>query len=68
MSDEIELKPCPFCGRERPRFFKYCDKMTCDPFTTWYKVIMCRGCGGRVETEEKAAVENWNKRVDDIFE
>jgi Lar family restriction alleviation protein len=55
--DEVELKPCPFCGSEQ---------VTTAPDhefggTTWD--VICKACGARVSSDlEEQAIAAWNTR------
>lgn len=52
MSDE--LKPCPFCGFERPHFMEE---------GHWiYMACESCGCGGPVSTQMRDPSDNWNTR------
>mgnify|MGYP001329993143 CR=1 FL=1 len=55
MNDEIELKPCPFCGGTKldvsDEDYVYCN--TCD----------ARGPSSYAENEEQSNYELWNERA-----
>ena len=58
MNNEIELKPCPFCGNGKVRYFK--------GFTIYQ--IICENCGAIVsfmgkEKKDKTG-QAWNRRAD----
>ena len=56
--DEIELKPCPFCGGDAEmQQGKY------QGLRTFY--VSCLGCGARTDLEydEEFAADLWNERV-----
>jgi len=55
-----ELKPCPFCGKERekPLLRKNDNSLDC----VW--CVLCGARGPEAETERKATAA-WNKRVTD---
>jgi hypothetical protein len=51
----IELESCPFCGG---RAF-----LNCAPHSVYGQCSKCSAKGGAHTWNEKAAIENWNKRV-----
>lgn len=55
--NEIELKPCPFCGS---------DDVICDMFEDVY-FVECLDCSAKVESYNglEDAVEGWNARAID---
>lgn len=55
--NEIELKPCPFCGSE---------DVTCDSLEDVY-YVECFGCSAKVESYNglEDAVAGWNARAID---
>lgn len=55
-----ELKPCPFCGLNAPRFIR-----TEEHGTSWH-YVWCRGCGIRSSAREDqySASLDWNLRAD----
>ena len=62
MSEEIKLKPCPFCGGEA--------ELASDIFygrRVWFVRCRWEGYGVSVETEDRGtpqeAAELWNKRA-----
>ena len=65
--NEIELKPCPFCGSTETLRISY--EEICD---TYEGFVRCKNCdivlktpevyNNRVEAEV-AAIENWNRRA-----
>ena len=67
MTNNEELKPCPFCK------VKKWQHVVVAPFLTIiakllkrYKQVQCRWCGclGPVEESEEEAINAWNKRVE----
>lgn len=52
-----DLKPCPFCGENRPKLVWEIDVCR----------IRCRNCGtsGLYEFSEDTAAEAWNRRAED---
>jgi DnaJ-class molecular chaperone len=81
MLNDIELKPCPFCGGVAAiHKAKITQTRFHNPFPTHYKVVCtkCGGSGTMVEVDpecidntwwqrqaEKAAINAWNNRVTD---
>ena len=60
MNDNIELKPCPFCGASQVRV---------ELADGWViPVIHCEGCGAGVSfcstRHEEEAAAAWNRRAD----
>ena len=60
------LKPCPFCGRRRPKIVMRCNRDLEDPRI--FKHIACGYCGA--QTHDNAMdvlyhVKSWNRRVQD---
>ncbi len=55
MSEEIKLKPCPFCGGN--------DVVAEETYTSGY--VRCRGCGaeGGFRYSHDEAVAAWNRRT-----
>lgn len=61
LMDEIELKPCPFCGGDAEmQRGKY------QGLRTFY--VSCLGCGARTDLEyaEEFAADLWNERVSHV--
>jgi Lar family restriction alleviation protein len=59
----MELKPCPFCGDERPIVKT---EMVCElgfPYTR----VECWACGASIRgyLEEERAIKAWNRRAED---
>lgn len=52
MSEE-KLKSCPFCG-------KHCAKIEQQTYTTWWKLLFCRG--GHYALTEEEVIALWNTR------
>lgn len=61
MTNDTELKPCPFCGSEAK--YHYRDV----PLSKWRHAIVCvsSSCGmeGPIESSKPGAVELWNRRA-----
>lgn len=61
--DEINIKPCPFCGGEA--------KLVDYGISGKYKVVQCLECGARTRLFDPEifrggnAVEAWNRRTGD---
>lgn len=68
MSDDPELKPCPFCGGEA--------ELSCGFYNAVdYATVMCTDCGAKIcfdsdhdpeltfDAMEEAAIRDWNRRV-----
>ena len=59
------LRPCPFCGRQRP-YVSRVELPTC-----WEMYVLCEGCGDRTKTVRvpdfdkifEKAQNLWNRRV-----
>lgn len=62
MSENVELKPCPFCGGEA-KCYDYAPTWA----TTHKWVVECSICGGTTSPckTKKKAIEAWNRRKDD---
>ena len=56
--EEIELKPCPFCGGNAESYTPW----TGDAYGYWIRCEEC-GCETDVYSAQKYAVEAWNERV-----
>lgn len=58
IEDEIELKPCPFCGGDAEM-----QQGKHQGLRTFY--VSCFGCGARTDLEyaEEFAADLWNERV-----
>lgn len=62
MDNQMNLKPCPFCGGEAIRLIDFDDEYE----RLYLESIHCRSCHARVawqETVEEAA-EAWNRRAE----
>lgn len=59
--DEIELKPCPFCGGDAEM-----QQGKHQGLRTFY--VSCLGCGARTDLEyaEEFAADLWNERVSHV--
>lgn len=64
-----ELKPCPFCGNDKPMIHaRTCDKGDrYDPADRAFPIVRCHTCGCCAEgtdwSEPKTAIEKWNRRT-----
>ena len=62
MSEELELKPCPFCGRKKSKlhFESFCDGVR----------VVCIKCGlkGSTGRDKNEAMTLWNKALSRKFE
>lgn len=59
--DEIELKPCPFCGSTNQTLFT-CSTLDSDEIGYGFYCCNCKTKGPRGLSKELAA-EAWNRRV-----
>jgi Lar family restriction alleviation protein len=60
--EENKLKPCPFCGNDKPELVEYC--MDDPAYATAY--VKCRKCGvcsNRRHATTESAVAWWNGRT-----
>jgi len=57
MSENAELKPCPFCASEA----ELCCALTGD----WKSAIRCASCGAKTgwRPDDEAAIAAWNTRA-----
>jgi Lar family restriction alleviation protein len=51
----VNLKPCPFCGGEAEVEREGTSRQSC--------IIACADCGCRLESNERGAGEEWNRRA-----
>ena len=67
--NEVELKPCPFCGSKEAPALVTIDGKEKDGFINSYCVVCycwdwgCGASGGMYHSKEEA-VEAWNRRVE----
>jgi Lar family restriction alleviation protein len=60
--NNLELKPCPFCGNDKPNLIETCMD---DPAWTM-ATIKCRKCGAgsnKAHRTTESALEWWNGRI-----
>lgn len=70
MSDELEPKPCPFCGRKASVRnlvgANWCVVCTCcQNSTQWCVDVEDESAGDAIVSGRTIAVERWNRRVSD---
>ena len=57
---EIELKPCPFCGSEAKVIkFSKCNK----PYVVICENDFCLASVGNYSSKREYAIEAWNRRI-----
>jgi len=57
MLNDIELKPCPFCGGEADMDYEPCGLRSVD----W--IVFCNNCLAKMtSTEKEDAIKQWNRR------
>lgn len=58
----MKLKPCPFCGYEKPALASTHTNFFAEMF-----LVICDNCGcrGKQTKSKDDAVKSWNRRADD---
>ena len=63
MSEEMKLKPCPFCGGEAEEQWHPNPCINLDIAEPWYS-IWCKSCNATIEIQSSKgkAIKSWNTR------
>lgn len=61
-----ELKPCPFCGHDKPRLKRNTGVTGVATKTRWLREqVKCRcGAASKIGKKPGQAIDHWNRRVE----